>query len=331
MNWYDAPMSQSPSTSKAGVEHREIASGEAGQRLDNYLLRQLKGVPRSRIYRLLRKGEVRVNGRRSKPDYRLERGDRVRLPPVARGTSRPLEELPLPQGLAQTLAGAVLLEDSDLLVLNKPAGLPVHGGSGVPVGVIEAMRRLRPQEPFLELAHRLDRETSGCLVLARNRPALQAFHASLREGGVEKTYLALVAGQWRGGPRRVQQGLTRNARRGEVRLVRVDEEGRDADSLFTPLAHYDGATWMEVQIGTGRTHQIRVHAAHEGHPVAGDRHYGDFAFNRRLRRLGLRRLFLHARSLSFTLASSGQSYHLDAPLDPDLARVLERLGNPENP
>ncbi|MBK1690722.1 RluA family pseudouridine synthase [Ectothiorhodospira mobilis] len=324
-------MSQSPSTSKAGVEHREIASGEAGQRLDNYLMRQLKGVPRSRIYRLLRKGEVRVNGRRSKPDQRLEPGDRVRLPPVARGTPRPLEEQPLPQGLAQTLSGAVLLEDQDLLVLNKPAGLPVHGGSGVAVGVIEAMRRLRPQEPFLELAHRLDRETSGCLVLARNRPALKAFHACLREGGVDKTYLALVAGAWRGGPRRVQQGLTRNARCGQMRLVQVDEEGRDADSLFTPLAHYGGATWMEVKIGTGRTHQIRVHAAHEGHPVAGDRHYGDFAFNRRLRRLGLRRLFLHARSLSFTLPSSGRSYDVEAPLDPDLARVLERLDGPEHP
>ncbi|MFP4682734.1 MAG: RluA family pseudouridine synthase [Ectothiorhodospira sp.] len=327
-------MSQSPSMPKAGVTHREIGPNEAGQRLDNYLLRHLKGVPRSRVYRLLRKGEVRVNKRRSKPDYRLAQGDQVRLPPVARGEPRSLEGQPLPEGLAQTLAGAVLLEDEDLLVLNKPAGLPVHGGSGVAVGVIEALRRLRPDAPFLELAHRLDRETSGCLVLARNRPALQTFHDCLRQGEVDKTYLALVGGQWQGGARRVNEGLARDVRRGEMRLVRVDEQGREADSLFTPLAHYDGGTWMEVKIGTGRTHQIRVHAAHEGHPVAGDRHYGDFAFNRRMRRLGLRRLFLHARSLSFTLPSSGRTYDVDAPLDPDLARVLERLGGedgPENP
>ena len=324
MTCYYPRMPETPQSPASRVAHVHVTRDEDGQRVDNFLMRRLKGVPRSRIYRLLRKGEVRVNKGRCKPDQRLCVGDVVRIPPVTRGEKK-LEELPLPEGLARTLADAVLLEDDDLLILNKPAGLPVHGGSGVPVGVIEGLRRLRPESGFLELAHRLDRETSGCLVLARNRPALLAFHELLRDGRVEKVYCALVAGRWQGGPRRVAQSLSRTDRRGEVRLVQVDEEGQDADSFFTPRQVFAEATLMDVQIGTGRTHQIRVHAAHEGHPVAGDRHYGDFEFNRRMKRLGLKRQFLHAASLQFMLPTQGRAYNVLAPLDPALERVLERL------
>ncbi|MCG5499497.1 RluA family pseudouridine synthase [Ectothiorhodospira lacustris] len=318
-------MSETPKSSPSAVVHVQVSASDAGQRLDNFLLRHLKGVPRTRVYRLLRKGEVRVNKGRAKPDYRVVTGDMVRIPPVSRSEPRQ-DDRPLPQGLADLLDRSVLLEDDDLLVINKPAGLPVHGGSGVAVGVIEALRKMGRGEPFLELAHRLDRETSGCLVLARNRPALLAFHELLRSGGIDKTYLALLTGQWSGGERRVNAGLARNVRRGGIRLVQVDDEdGRDADSLFIPGRRFTEATLMDVRIGTGRTHQIRVHAAHEGHPVAGDRHYGDFEFNRRMKKSGLRRQFLHARALNFTLPVSGRTYAIEAPLEPELSQVLAQL------
>ncbi|MCG5514178.1 RluA family pseudouridine synthase [Ectothiorhodospira shaposhnikovii] len=320
-------MSKSPESSPSTVVHVQVSAADAGQRLDNFLLRHLKGVPRTRVYRLLRKGEVRVNKGRAKPDYRVVTGDSVRIPPVSRSEPRQ-DDRPLPPGLVDLLERSVLLEDDDLLVINKPAGLPVHGGSGVALGVIEALRKMGRGEPFLELAHRLDRETSGCLVLARNRQALLAFHELLRGGGIDKIYLALLAGRWPGGERRVNAGLARNVRRGGIRLVQVDEEeGRDADSLFIPVRRFDQATLMDIRIGTGRTHQIRVHAAHEGHPVAGDRHYGDFEFNRRLKTLGLRRQFLHARALHFTLPGSGRTYAVEAPLEPELAQVLKRLAS----
>ncbi|SEQ17180.1 23S rRNA pseudouridine955/2504/2580 synthase [Ectothiorhodospira magna] len=318
-------MSKAPQSSPLTVVYVQVSAVDAGQRLDNFLMRHLKGVPRTRIYRLLRKGEVRVNKGRAKPDYRVVTGDQVRIPPVSRDEPR-RDDRPLAPGLADRLEQSVLLADDDLLVLNKPAGLPVHGGSGVAVGVIEALRKMGRGEPFLELAHRLDRETSGCLVLARNRRALLAFHELLRDGGIDKIYLALLVGQWQGEERRVNAGLARHMRRDGIRRVQVDEEeGRDADSLFIPLQRFDQATLMDVRIGTGRTHQIRVHAAHTGHPVAGDRHYGDFECNRRLKQLGLKRQFLHARALTFTLPCSGRTYTLEAPLEPALAQVLERL------
>lgn len=303
-----------------------IASGQAGQRLDNFLVGRLKGVPRSHIYRLLRTGQVRVNRGRVKPDYRLREGDEVRIPPV-RQTTAPADAArhALPQDLAEQLRQAILLEDDDLLVMNKPAGLAVHGGSGVNLGLIEAMRRLRPDAPFLELAHRLDRETSGCLVLAKRRKALLGFHEALKSGGVEKHYLALLAGVWRGGPRRVSEALARRGPRGRVRRVTVDEAGRHAESFFFPRRHFAEATLMGVEIGTGRTHQIRVHAAHEGFPVAGDSQYGDFEFNRRMKRLGLRRQFLHAENLRFRLPENRRLYRIHAPLPADLEAVLERL------
>lgn len=303
-----------------------VEPDQAGQRLDNFLLGRLKGVPKSHVYRLLRKGEVRVNKGRARPDYRLSAGDQVRIPPVRRSIPADgRESRPLPDDLARTLERAILLEDDNVLVLDKPPGLAVHGGSNVRVGLIEAMRRIRPAAPFLELAHRLDRETSGCLVLAKRREALLAFHAALKAGGVDKHYLTLLAGVWEGGPRRVSESLTREGPRTRVRNAVVDEGGRSAESFFYPRRHFTDCTLMGVEIGTGRTHQIRVHAAHEGFPVAGDSRYGDFDFNRRMKRLGLKRQFLHAESLRFHLPGRDRPYHVQAPLPADLESVLERL------
>ncbi len=317
---------KAPATARSGVALVRIEAGQAGQRLDNFLIGRLKGVPRSHVYRLLRKGEVRVNKGRVKADYRLSEGDQVRIPPVRRsGGSTDDRAQPLPEDLAGTLRRAILLEDEDLLVINKPAGLAVHGGSGVRLGLIEAMRRLRPDAAFLELAHRLDRETSGCLVLAKRRGALLAFQEALRSGGVEKHYLTLVAGVWRGGPRRVSESLARKGPGTRVRPVTVDETGRHAESFFFPRRHFSDSTLMGVEIGTGRTHQIRVHAAHAGFPVAGDSQYGDFEFNRRMKRLGLKRQFLHAESLRFHLPDHAHPYRIQAPLPAELEAVLERL------
>lgn len=304
----------------AGVRTIEIGPDGAGQRVDNYLLKVLKGVPKSRVYRLLRTGEVRVNGGRARPDRRLDVGDRLRLPPIRQAVP---EAVPAPSK-AQTvrIEAAEIFEDDNLLILDKPAGMPVHGGSGVRIGLIEALRQMRPNAPFLELAHRLDRETSGCLVIAKTRAALAGFHEALREGRVEKRYLALLAGQWQGGSRQVTAALARTGQREGRGGVAVDEdEGRDADSLFRPLQRFPEATLAEVEIGTGRTHQIRVHAAHIGHPVAGDQRYGDFGFNRRH---GLKRLFLHSHVLEFDLC--GRHYSIKAPLPVDLEAILQRFG-----
>lgn len=310
------------------VREVQVADDQEGQRIDNFLAGRLKGVPRSRIYRILRKGEVRVNKGRVKPDYRLRAGDRVRIPPV-RQASR--EAAKPPEQAVARLAGRVLYEDKHLLVLDKPSGMAVHGGSGLSYGVIEALRKARPNAPFLELVHRLDRETSGCLVVAKKRSALRALHTALREGDVDKRYLALVKGVWQGGERRVAAPLRKNTMRSGERLVQVRDDGREALSWFRPVARYRGATLMEVRIGTGRTHQIRVHAAHAGHPLAGDDKYGDKGFNRQMARLGLRRLFLHAGSLGFDHPAETRRVEVQAPLDTALRELLDRLesGNGE--
>ncbi|MEJ2060080.1 MAG: RluA family pseudouridine synthase [Gammaproteobacteria bacterium] len=305
----------------SGVRHQQVSRAEAGQRVDNYLLRVLKGVPRSRIYRILRKGEVRVNGKRIKPEYRLQAGDEVRLPPV-RQAQAPKEAPQLPAGLDERLEAAILAEDEYLMILDKPSGLAVHGGSTLGFGVIEALRAIRPNAPFLELAHRLDRATSGCLVVAKTRAVLNELHGLLRDGKVEKHYLALLAGHWEGGPRRVELALSRGEGAAHSK-VSVDEAGKAASSLFTPKKRWPQATLADVRIFTGRTHQIRVHAAHIGHPVAGDEKYGDFDFNRTLRREGLKRLFLHASELRFQLPVSGRKYHVQAALPGDLKDFLK--------
>ncbi|MBI3900198.1 MAG: 23S rRNA pseudouridine(955/2504/2580) synthase RluC [Gammaproteobacteria bacterium] len=303
------------------VRYVEIDEAREGQRLDNFLLGQLKGVPKSHVYRLLRRGEVRVNRGRVKPDYRLQAGDSVRIPPVR----QVVKVQPDGDGF-EWLLQRVLHEDADLLVLDKPAGLAVHGGSGVQIGLIEALRGLRPDVPMLELVHRLDRDTSGCLLLAKHRQALLAMHEALREGRMEKQYLALVQGRWRGGPRTIQAALARDQMSsGGERRVGVSEDGREAESLFTPKGFYGSATLMEVTLVTGRTHQARVHAVHAGHPIAGDDKYGERDFNRAVRKVGLKRLFLHAARVRFIHPTKEVTIDIEAPLPTELSQVLERL------
>jgi 23S rRNA pseudouridine955/2504/2580 synthase len=310
---------------------RRVRAGTSyeGQRLDNFLLRELGGVPRSRVYRLLRRGEVRVNGKRKDASYRLAAEDEVRLPPVREA---PPEGAPrqVPAGLRDTVRAAIVHEDERLLVLDKPAGLAVHGGSGLAFGAIEALRALRPEES-LELVHRLDRDTSGCLLVARTRAALRLAHAAMREGVVDKHYLALLAGRWRLGRKTVDAPVLTGARAGGERVVRVHHAGKTAVSTFDVVEHYANvATLMDVSIHTGRTHQIRVHAAFAGHPVAGDEKYGDREVNARLRQHGLRRMFLHAASIAFRWPDTGAEFRAEAPLPADLAAVLERLRDPQS-
>jgi 23S rRNA pseudouridine955/2504/2580 synthase len=307
---------------KNAVHWLRVGPEEAGQRIDNYLLRQLKGVPKSRIYRLLRKGEVRVNKGRIKPEYRVQSGDEVRIPPVRQAERDPGTPA---EGLVNRIEAAILYEDERLLVLNKPAGVAVHGGSGISHGVIEALRAARPTAPMLELVHRLDRDTSGCLVIAKKRSALRNLHQLLREGGMDKRYLALVQGDWPGSTRTVTAPLHKNQLKGGERIVTVDDEGKAARTLFRPLTRFAGATLLDVVLDTGRTHQIRVHGTHIGHPLAGDDKYGDPAFNKAMREQGLRRLFLHAVALGFREPDSDREVHVSAPLPDDLRSVLDRL------
>ena len=315
-------MSQSSLKTAPGVRLVSVTADEAGQRMDNFLARHLKGVPKSRIYRIIRRGEVRVNGGRIRAQYKVGDGDTVRIPPVrvADKGGAPVPVLP-----GQNLEKQVLFENKRCLVLNKPSGIAVHGGSGLSFGVIEALRAARPQAPYLELAHRLDRETSGCLVIAKRRSFLRAFHEQLLNGEIEKRYLALLAGRWEGGSLRVAAPLCKNQVRGGERMVVVDEAGKPSVSIFIPVTRYVDATLAEVDLQTGRTHQIRVHATHIGHPLAGDSKYGDPEFNRRMRDLWLRRLMLHAHLLQFTDPSSGEVMSVSAPLDDGLKSVLDRL------
>jgi 23S rRNA pseudouridine955/2504/2580 synthase len=308
----------------AAVRYLTATEGDAGQRLDNYLLRALKGVPRPHVYRLLRRGEVRVNSKRARPDQRLAAGDRVRLPPVRRAD--PAAVRPPRADLQRAIADAIVYEDADLIAINKPAGVAVHGGSGLSHGVIEALRAARPELTELDLVHRLDRETSGCLLIAKRRPALRELHAQLREGRVEKRYLALICGHWQLGHKRIELALDTDERvRGE-RHVTVRRHGQMAVSIFRPLQFFGRqATLMEVDLGTGRMHQIRVHAAHAGHPVAGDDKYGDRDCNARLHELGLHRMFLHAASIGVTRPGSAEPLSLSAPLPTDLRAVLDAL------
>ncbi|WP_206203066.1 23S rRNA pseudouridine(955/2504/2580) synthase RluC [Thioalkalivibrio sp. XN8] len=307
---------------RPAVQFLEIAPEAAGQRLDNFLVARLKGVPKSHVYRLLRKGEVRVNKGRAKPDYRLAAGDVVRLPPVR----RPEPGAPAPGGRAagQRLEASILHEDDRLIVLDKPSGIAVHGGSGLSHGVIEALRAARPEAPYLELVHRLDRDTSGCLLVAKRRSALRALHELLRTGRVEKRYLALVQGSWQLGQVKLEDRLRKTVRGGE-RVVTVDESGKAAASIFRPVEIGNTASLLEVRIMTGRTHQIRVQAAEAGHPLAGDDRYGDRDFNRQMKRLGLDRLFLHAASIGWEDPASGEWRLYSAPLPDDLRAVLSRL------
>lgn len=305
------------------MELVEISADLAGQRIDNFLLNRLKGAPRSLIYRIVRRGEVRVNKGRIRPEYRLKAGDTVRIPPV-KLAPRSTPPRPATQVLRQ-LEAAILYEDDRLLILNKPSGLAVHGGSGLSYGVIEGLRALRPQAPYLELVHRLDRDTSGCLLIAKKRSALRRLHELLRSNRMDKRYLALLKGQWRGGSRQVTAPLLKNVLRSGERMVRVDPAGKAASSVFHPLAVSNTASLVEVKLETGRTHQVRVHAASLDQPIAGDDKYGDDDFNRQMRAAGLKRLFLHARSLRFQLAEGEPAIEVSAPLDDELHRLLDKL------
>lgn len=316
-------MKENLSETPPAVRHVEIDEQRAGQRLDNFLIATLKGVPRSRIYRILRRGEVRVNRGRAQPDYRLEAGDIVRLPPVRVAPRPPRAEADGFEWLAQR----IFYEDDHLLAVDKPAGLAVHAGSGVAVGLIEALRALRPQAPMLELVHRLDRDTSGCLLVAKNRPALLGLHRQLRAGEVEKRYLALVKGIWRGEAREVSVALEKSRLASGERRVRASHAGKESATRFIPGRVCGPATLVEIDLLTGRTHQARAHAAHIGHPIAGDDKYGDWEFNRLMRTQGLKRLFLHAQRLSFAHPATGRKMDAEAPLPSELSDFLERLNH----
>lgn len=299
-----------------------VDENNEGQRLDNFLLAQLKGVPRSWVYRVLRRGEVRVNKGRCKPARRLQIGDVVRIPPVRQSQKR--VETPS-EKLIKTLEKSICYEDGQLLIINKPAGIAVHGGSGLSHGVIEILRASRPNAPFLELAHRLDRETSGCLMLAKKRSALRRLQELQRAGKIEKRYLALLSGRSRKGVWRTDSPLKKNTLKSGERIVRVDPEGKPAITRFKVVHRFTDALLAEAELETGRTHQIRVHAASHGNPILGDPKYGDEGANRSLRGLGLRRLFLHAASLRFEWPDTPGGMHFEAPLPGDLKSVVETL------
>jgi 23S rRNA pseudouridine955/2504/2580 synthase len=332
-----------PAEPRRSARHAVVTAEDAGMRLDRFLGRELAEVPRTRMFRLVRKGEVRVNGKRATIDQRLATGDDVRIPPVrvevpaAVAATDAAPGAPVapgrrsgrvPASMIEALRDAVIFQDDRLLAINKPAGMAVHGGSGLSFGVIEALRAARPEEAdTLELVHRLDRDTSGVLLVARKTSVLRMLHASLREGDdFEKRYLALLAGSWQLGKKRIDAPLRTDLRVGGERTVKVDASGKPSSSAFAPVQFFGTlATLMEVSIDTGRTHQIRVHAAYAGHPVAGDSKYGDAAFNVRMRELGLKRMFLHASSLSFTWPDRGTPFSVSAPLPPELSSVIDSL------
>lgn len=310
-----------PQTSS--VQLIEVPPELAGQRIDNFLVNVLKGVPKTLIYRILRKGEVRVNKGRIKPEYKIQSGDIVRVPPV-RLPERD-EPVPVAQGLLQRLEAAIVYEDKALIVLNKPAGIAVHGGSGLNFGVIEAFRQLRPDAKELELVHRLDRDTSGLLMIAKKRSMLRHLHTALRGDGVDKRYMALVRGHWATGKKQVNAPLLKSNLRSGERMVEVNDEGKEALTVFRVLRRFgDFATMVEARPITGRTHQIRVHALHAGHAIAGDSKYGDEDFTREIRELGGKRLFLHAYALVVPLPDGGE-LKLEAPVDEMWAQTVERL------
>jgi len=298
--------------SKARATWHEVGEDGAAQRIDNYLLRILKGVPKSHVYRVLRSGEVRVNSGRVRPEYRLKPGDRVRLPPIRIAERKP--QTP------KTLSLPVVYEDEALLIIDKPSGVAVHGGSGVSYGVIESLRAERPQAKFLELAHRLDRDTSGLLIVAKKRSALTALHAMLREGTVEKVYLAVAKGV----PSRIEfdikEALHKYVTSQGERRVAVREGGKSAVTKVRVVKSGDAASLLELRLLTGRTHQIRVHLAHAGHPILGDDKYGDFPLNHELK---VKRLMLHASSLSFSHPLSGAALAFRSPLPEEIKSFVK--------
>ncbi len=312
---------------KKGVSQISISDAQAGQRIDNFLVKHLKGVPKSHIYRLLRSGQVRVNSGRKKAHYKLQPGDTLRLPPVRISES---QDNPVPDAVINLLKESVIFENDDIIAINKPSGIAVHKGSGLNFGVIEAFRQIDPEQP-LELVHRLDRETSGCLLLAKNRLILALLHELLRHEKtvhIEKSYLALLDGRWPNGKKTIDTGISKVKRSGE-HMMQADDLGDRAISHFEPLEIFDTGisrpcSLMKVTIETGRTHQIRVHAQYSGHAIIGDSKYGDKEANRYFRELGLKRLFLHAQQLYLPLADP---IKISAPLSDELESFLQQLRN----
>jgi len=309
--------------SKESVTWNEVGEEDAGQRIDNYLIRRLKGVPKSHIYRILRSGEVRVNSGRIGPEYRVAAGDKVRVPPV-----RVAQRAPIAAPSARKIDLEVLHEDDALLVINKPSGMAVHGGSGISLGAIELLRQARPHAPFLELAHRLDRDTSGVLMLAKKRAALVALHAQLRDGVVRKYYDVLVRGKWRDETRNVRLALQKHVLKSGERRVSVTDDGMASHTIFRLKRKLSEYSLLEAELKTGRTHQIRVHLAHIGFPIAGDDKYGDFTWNKELAKRGLKRMFLHAARTMIRHPLSGASMTFKAPLPKELTSFVERIAAP---
>ncbi|PCJ44872.1 MAG: 23S rRNA pseudouridine(955/2504/2580) synthase RluC [Moraxellaceae bacterium] len=308
------------------VQYITVTEDQDGQRLDNFLKSRLKGVPKSMLYRIIRKGEVRVNKKRAKPDTRIQADDIVRIPPVRMSEKSDAEPL-VGSRVQHLLSERILFEDEGLIVLNKPSGIAVHGGSGLSFGVIEALRQMRPESTFLELVHRLDRETSGCLMIAKKRAVLKRLHEYLREGGMDKTYHALVVGRWKGKQHRIDAPLQKFHLASGERVVKVSRDGKDSLTKFRLLEHLDGATFVEAKPVTGRTHQIRVHTQFAGHPIAGDEKYTTREQNQLFKAAGLKRLFLHAVKIEIPDADGKKNLIIEAPLDEDLKKVLARLRN----
>ncbi len=301
-----------------------VTDDQDGQRLDNFLKTRLKGVPKSMLYRIIRKGEVRINKKRAKPDTRVQTDDIVRIPPVRMAEKGEAEPL-VGSRIQNLINDRILFEDDGLIVLNKPSGIAVHGGSGLSFGVIEAMRQMRPESTFLELVHRLDRETSGCLMIAKKRSVLKRLHAYLRDGGMDKTYQALVVGRWKGKQHRVDSPLQKFHLASGERVVKVSREGKASLTNFRLLEHLQGATFVEAKPVTGRTHQIRVHAQFSGHPIAGDEKYTSREQSEPFKVLGLKRLFLHAAKIEIPGVDGEKSMVIEAPLDDDLVSLLVKL------
>ncbi|HEC29165.1 MAG TPA: RluA family pseudouridine synthase [Gammaproteobacteria bacterium] len=316
-------MEDSREGARKGVQLIDIKEDQVGQRLDNFLQRVLNGAPRSLIYRLIRKGQIRVNKGRIKPGHKLKAGDLVRIPPLR----LEVDDGPkvLPRGLLEEIRQSILFENDHCVVVDKPSGLAVHGGSGLRFGLLDIVRAIRPEQDYLELVHRLDRETSGCLLLAKNRQTLTFLHKQLKAGQVTKKYLAGLAGVWKAGKKTVSLRLKKNVIQGGERMVEVHPEGKMAVTHFNPVQKFDDLSLMEVVLETGRTHQIRVHALSEGYPVAGDRKYGNPAYNQWIKSFGLNRLFLHAHWLEFQLPDVSERIQINSPLPSGLKTVLNNL------
>ncbi len=309
------------SSPSVGVHFLSVAEEDQGQRLDNYLLSRLKGVPKTHIYKLIRKGEIRVNKKRPSADQRLQSGDLVRLPPIRVAERAP--QAPVTDRMADVLTQAVLYEDDALMVLNKPAGWAVHGGSGINLGIIEAVRQWREHAKRWELVHRLDRDTSGCLIIAKKPSIMKALQADWEN--FSKTYVALVAGQWSAKDKWVDAPLLKNVLQSGERMVRISSEGKASLSEFSVIKTWAQATQVRIKLHTGRTHQIRVHAQWKKHPLLGDDKYGDDASVELSKRLGVKRLMLHAQQLVFRHPLSGESLTIEAPIADDVLMMIKKL------